>query len=62
MVILSTILPESDKLVHLLSKIGLVDPYVTPHINLLHIETLPWNLIEKSSILLLDQFGVFRTS
>ena len=43
-----------------LSKIGLVDPYVTPHINLVCIDTLPWNMIEKSSILLLDQFGVFR--
>tara|TARA_B110001454_G_scaffold44545_1_gene43573 strand:+ start:355 stop:915 length:561 start_codon:yes stop_codon:yes gene_type:complete len=59
-IILSTILPKSDKLVHFLSKIGLVDPYVTPHINLVCIDTLPWNMIEKSSILLLDQFGVFR--
>jgi len=59
-IILSTILPKSDKFIHFLSKIGLVDPYVTPHINLVKIETLPWKMIEKSNILLLDQFGVFR--
>lgn len=43
-----------------MSKLKLVDPYVTPHINLVHIEKLPWKMIEKSSILLLDQFGVFE--
>lgn len=59
-IILSTLLPKSDPFVHFLSKIKIVDPYVTPHINLVKIETLPWKLIEKSSILLLDQFGVFR--
>jgi len=59
-IILSTILPESDPLVHLMSKLGIVDPYVTPHINLVHIEKLPWRLISKSRILLLDQFGVFE--
>jgi ubiquinone/menaquinone biosynthesis C-methylase UbiE len=59
-IILSTLLPKSDPFVHFLSKIKIVDPYVTPHINLVKIETLPWTLINKSSILLLDQFGVFR--
>lgn len=59
-IILSTLLPKSDPFVHFLSKIKIVDPYVTPHINLVKIETLPWKLIEKSSILLLDQFGVFQ--
>ncbi len=59
-IILSTILPKSDPFIHFLSKIKVVDPYVTPHINLVKIETLPWKLINKSSILLLDQFGVFQ--
>ncbi len=59
-IILSTILPKSDKFIHFLSKLGLVDPYITPHINLVCIETLPWTIVEKSSILFLDQFGVFR--
>jgi len=59
-IVLSTILPESDKMIHFLSRIKLVDPYVTPHINLVHIETLPWKMIENSRILILDQFGVFK--
>jgi len=59
-IILSTILPESDKLIHLLSKIKIAAPYVTPHINLVHIESLPWKLIKNSRILKLDQFGVFE--
>lgn len=59
-IILSTILPKSDPLLHLMSKFRMVDPYVTPHINLVHIENLPWKLISKSNILLLDQFGVFE--
>jgi ubiquinone/menaquinone biosynthesis C-methylase UbiE len=59
-IILSTILPESDKLVHLASKLKLAGPYVTPHINLVHIESLPWKLIYKSRILFVDQFGVFE--
>ncbi len=59
-IILSTILPESDKLIHLLSKIKIVAPYITPHINLVHIESLPWKLITNSRILKLDQFGVFE--
>ena len=59
-IIISTILPESDKLVHFFSKLGIVDPYVTPHINLVHIESLPWKMISKSTIMLLDQFGVFQ--
>lgn len=62
LIILSTILPKSDKLVHFLSKIGVVAPYVTPHINLVKIETLPWLLIKKSTILVIDQFGVFKKS
>jgi len=59
-IILSTILPKSDPIVNLMSRLKMVDPYVTPHINLVHIEKLPWKMIEKSSILLLDQFGVFE--
>jgi len=58
--VISTILPESDKFVHFLSRIQIVDPYVTPHINLIHIEKLPWKMISKSMILLVDQFGVFE--
>jgi len=61
-IILTTILPESDHFVHLMSKLRIADPYVTPHINLVHIEDLPWKLITKSNILLLDQFGVFEKS
>ncbi len=60
-IILSTIIPESDWFVHILSKLHLADPYVTPHINLVHInKELPWKLIHESRILLLDQFGVFQ--
>ena len=59
-IILSTILPKSDPFIHFLSALKIVDPYVTPHINLVKIETLPWKLISKSTILLLDQFGIFQ--
>jgi len=60
LIILSTILPESNSFVHLMEKLGIVNKYVTPHVNLVHIEKLPWKLIESSKILLLDQFGVFE--
>jgi len=59
-IILTTITPESDKFIHFLSKLKIVDPYVTPHINLVHIESLPWKIISKSRILKFDQFGVFE--
>lgn len=59
-IILTTILPESDPIVHFFSKLRIADPYITPHINLVHIEDLPWKLITKSNILLMDQFGVFE--
>jgi len=59
-IILSTILPESDWFVKIFSKLHLVDPYVTPHINLVHIKNLPWKLLHESRILFLDQFGVFK--
>jgi len=59
-IILSTILPKSDKLIHFLSKIKILSPYITPHINLVKIESLPWKLIKNSRILKVDQFGVFE--
>ena len=59
-IILSTILPKSDTFVHFLSKVKLADPYVTPHINLVNIKTLPWKIVEDDRILLIDQFGVFK--
>lgn len=59
-IILSTPVPEFDLIGHLLSKLKLTDPFVTPHINLVHVEELPWKLITKSSILQVDQFGVFE--
>jgi len=59
-IILSTILPKSDKLIHFLSKMKILSPYITPHINLVKIESLPWKLIENSRILKVDQFGVFE--
>ena len=59
-IILSTILPKSDPIVHLLSKLKIADPYITPHINLVKIKNLPWKMITEDRILVMDQFGVFE--
>lgn len=59
-IILSTPVPEFDRLIgRLLEKLKLTDSLITPHINLVHLDELPWKLVARSSILLIDQFGIF---
>lgn len=59
-IILSTPIPRWNWLVELCERLGFVRALGTPHINLLDVKTLPWNLCARSNILGIDQLACFE--
>lgn len=52
--------PKWNWLIELLSSVGLADDLVTPHLNCVYPEDLPFKLIKKQSFMLIEWFGVFE--
>jgi SAM-dependent methyltransferase len=51
-----------NRLIELLSEVGLADPLVTPHINLVGPSDIPFRLERTGSFMLLEWYGVYRIS
>jgi spermidine synthase len=61
--IVTTPQPWSEPLLHLLKRLKLitwVDEEDAQHINPVKVESLPFRLVDRRNIYLLDQFGVLR--
>lgn len=59
-IILSTPIPRWNWFVELCERLGFVRALGTPHINLLDVKTLPWDLCARSNILHIDQLACFE--
>jgi len=58
--IVTSPIPKWNWLVEILCNSGLADPLVTPHMNCIKSEDLPFKLLKKRSFLLIEWFGVFE--
>jgi len=52
--------PKWNWVVEFLCWIGLADPLITPHMNVVNPEDLPFKIIKKQDYLLIEWFGVFE--
>lgn len=59
-IILSTPKPDWNWLVKLCVRLGFASDRGTPHVNLIDVRKLPWELIKLSTILHIDQLAIFK--
>lgn len=58
--IVTTPKPKFDFIVSILQRFRLVVDSRSPHINLVNLEDLPFKMLKKKTILLIDQYGVLQ--